>query len=89
MSAEMSLGQDMRALTSDRFPEAAGEGGGEASGASGTRITWNEYELYSSGTDTLILFRRGRAIVWIGGIAASSFGEGAPGVRGGVPRDEA
>ena len=82
MSPEISQGQDMRASTRERFAARFEAGGGGTFGTSGTRITWKEYEPYSFGTGTLIRFRRGRAIVSMGGMAANFRGS----MRGGVPR---
>ena len=74
MRSEISQGQDSRASTKFFFlrPVEGGAGGGESIGASGTRITWKEYEPYSFGTGTLIRFRRWRTIVSIGDMAKSS-----------------
>ena len=72
-SPSSNCGQDSRALTNDfrRLGLTGPEMEELVSDTSGTRMTWKEYELYSLGICTLILFRRGFAIVSIGDMACS------------------
>ncbi len=72
-SPSSNFGQASRALTNDfrRLGLTGPEVEELVSDTSGTRMTWKEYELYSLGICTLILFRRGFAIVSIGDMACS------------------
>ena len=75
VSPAPSFGQERSASTNERGLRSAllaGDADGSSPEASGTRITWKEYEPYSLGTATLMRFLRGRAMVSMGGMASTS-----------------